>query len=45
MMLAVNAIAQLSARASSTLEALPQIISNLKAKGYEFVTLPELLKD
>jgi chitin deacetylase len=28
-----------------TLEALPQIISNLKAKSYEFVTLPELLKD
>jgi peptidoglycan-N-acetylglucosamine deacetylase len=28
-----------------TVEALPQIISNLKAKGYEFVTLPELLQD
>ena len=26
-----------------TVEALPQIISGLKAKGYRFVTVPELL--
>lgn len=28
----------------ATLQALPQILAGLKAKGYEFVTLPELLQ-
>lgn len=29
---------------SRTVQALPQIISNLKAQGYKFVTIPELLE-
>lgn len=29
---------------SRTVQALPQIISNLKAEGYKFVTIPELLE-
>ncbi|MNI97697.1 Peptidoglycan-N-acetylglucosamine deacetylase [compost metagenome] len=29
---------------SGTIQALPEIIQTLKAKGYHFVTLPELLQ-
>ncbi|MBA3921953.1 MAG: polysaccharide deacetylase family protein, partial [Nostocaceae cyanobacterium] len=29
---------------SKTVKALPEIISGLKAQGYRFVTLPELLE-
>jgi peptidoglycan/xylan/chitin deacetylase (PgdA/CDA1 family) len=29
---------------SNTVKALPTIISTLKAQGYRFVTIPELLK-